>query len=177
MTATVRDEDGAEWSVRQRFAAGKRPGSIDVTVRVSVDQSREAVFLPMLVIVPGLGSFGEAKNQAVFAGLEYLDKNELSSSEADIVGLGAKRQVPDTLKITVPLMAVQANDRYIGLLWEERPEFAACFDSLRVMSPSCSKRGRSYKFASYSKGKNLGTPKDASMRRMPCMSSGVLVAN
>jgi len=129
VTATARDEDDAEWSVQQRFAPGTRPGTIDVTVHVSVDQSRDVVFLPMLVILPGLGSFGETKNQAVFAGLEYLDKNEPSSSEADIIGPGAKRQVPDTLKITVPLMAVQANDCYIGLLWEKRPELAACFDS------------------------------------------------
>jgi len=56
------------------------------------------------------------------------------------------------------------------------PEYLSAL-TLRVMSPSCSKRGRSFKIASYSKGKNLGTPKDASMRCMPCMSSGVLVAN
>lgn len=129
VTATARDDDDTEWSVRQRFAPGPKPGAIDVTVAVSVNRTREVVFLPMLVILPGLGSFGEAKNQAIFAGLEYLDRDEPSSSEADIIGPGAQRQVPDTLKITLPLMAVQAGDRYIGLLWEKEPEFAAVFDS------------------------------------------------
>lgn len=127
--ATAHDEDGAEWTIRERFAASPNPGAIDVTVTVSVSQLREVAFLPMLMLLPGLGSFGETKNQAVFAGLEYLDKNEPSSSEADIIGPGAKRQVPDTLKITLPLMAVQAEGRYVGLLWEPRPEFAALFDS------------------------------------------------
>lgn len=127
--ATARDADNAQWTVRQRFTPSRTPGAIDVTVSVSVGTSREAVYLPLLMILPGLGSFGESKNQAVFAGLEYLDKNEPSSSEADIIGPGARRQVPDALKITMPLMAVQANARYIGLDWQPKPEFAAVFDS------------------------------------------------
>ncbi|MCC6360669.1 MAG: DUF87 domain-containing protein [Phycisphaerales bacterium] len=127
--ATVHDEDGAAWTIREHFAPGAKPRAIDVTVTVSASRSREVVYLPMLMILPGLGCFGETKNQAVFPGLEYLDRNEPSSSEADIIGPGARRQVPDTLKITLPLIAVQADGRYVGLLWEQRPEFAAVFDS------------------------------------------------
>lgn len=126
--AVAEDEDGAKWTLTQRFAPGKRPDTFDVMVQVTVSQPRITVYLPLLTLLPGVGSFGESKGQGLFAGLEYLD-NEPSSSEADIIGPGAKRQVPDNLKITFPLMAIQAHDRYIGLLWETAPRFSAVFDS------------------------------------------------
>ena len=128
----VRDEDGALWQWRQSFKAGKLPGTIDVTSTVTVDKDREIIFLPMLTILPGVGSFGEKKTQAIFPGLEYLD-NEPSSSEADIRGPQAKRQVPNSSKITMPMMAVQNGENYIGLAWkddEKNPDkFSALFDS------------------------------------------------
>jgi hypothetical protein len=127
--ARARDVDGADWLFRQEFRPNAVPGALDVPSQVSVSQARNVVYLPMFTILPGLGSFGEAKNQALFAGLEYLGQDEPSSSEADIVGPGSQRQVPDTLKITIPLMAVQANDRYVGLIWDKQPRFCAVFDS------------------------------------------------
>ena len=69
------------------------------------------------------------KTQALFAGLEYLDRDEPSSSEADIRGPGAQRQTPDTSKITFPLMAIQRGANYIGLIWDKPQEFTALFDS------------------------------------------------
>jgi hypothetical protein len=75
-----------------------------------------------------LGAYGTNKTQGLFAGVEYLD-NEPSSSEADVIGSASKRQVPDSLKVTWPLMAIAANDRYVGLIWAPRPELSAVFDS------------------------------------------------
>src|SRR5262249_23535318 len=114
--------------IEQRFAPGGR-GAIDVETSVTVNRERTVVFLPMIALLPGVGSFGENKQQALFAGLEYLDGDEPSSSEKDITGPGARRQVPDTLRITFPLMVVQAADRYIGLIWDRDPKFSALFDS------------------------------------------------
>ncbi len=82
----------------------------------------------MFTLLPGVGSYGTNKNQALLAGVEYLE-NESSSSEADITGPAPARQVPDTLKITLPLMAVQAEERYVGLVWEPGPLFCAVHDS------------------------------------------------
>jgi hypothetical protein len=124
---TAVDADGAGWTITQRFRAAA-PGAIDVETRVTVSQERSVLFLPMLALLPGAGSFGEAKGQGLFAGLEYLD-NEPSSSEADLIGPAAKRQVPDSLKITFPLIAIQARDRYVGLTWSKSPVFSALFDS------------------------------------------------
>jgi hypothetical protein len=127
--AVARDDAGATWEIRQRFAPVRSPGAVDVETRVTVDRDREVLFLPMLTLLPGVGSFGTAKGQGLFAGLEYLE-NEPSSSEADLEGPAARRQVPDSLKITFPLMAIQAQERYVGLIWDRSlPQFAAVFDS------------------------------------------------
>ena len=122
------DPDGATWQVKRRFDPGGVPGTIEVQTDVQVDQDRSVAFLPMLLLFPGTGSFGGAKQQGLFAGLEYL-ANEPSSSEADVIGPASKRQVPDNLKITFPLMAVQNDERYVALSWQMRPFFSALFDS------------------------------------------------
>lgn len=122
------DPDGGRWEITQDFVPNASRNAIDVTTRVVVSQSRSIVYLPMLTLLPGFGSFGTEKGQGLFCGLEYLD-NEPSSSEKDIEGPGHNRRVPDTLKITVPLMAIQARDRYIGLIWDKSSKFSALFDS------------------------------------------------
>jgi hypothetical protein len=106
------DADGARWRIEQRFSVGSLSGAIDVTSEVNVDHDRAVAFLPMLMVFPGAGTFGEMKGQGLFAGLEYLE-NEPSSSEADLIGPASKRQVPDSLKITFPLMAIQQEGRLI----------------------------------------------------------------
>ncbi len=129
--AAATDPDGGKWTYRQSFKAvtGSKPGgAIEVTTAVSVDRDRAVSFLPMLVLLPGAGSFGESKGQALLPGLEYLD-NEPSRSEADIRGPLANRRVPDPTHLCFPLMAVQADGRWVGVIWERRPEFSALFDS------------------------------------------------
>jgi hypothetical protein len=123
-----KDGDGATWQVNQRFAPGSIPSSINIQVEVTVNHDRSVVFLPMLMLFPGAGSFGPSKEQGLFAGLEYLE-NEPSSSEADVVGPASKRQVPDTLKITFPLMVIQNQGAYVALTWEMQPQYSAVFDS------------------------------------------------
>ena len=124
--STLRDADGATWKIAQDFSAGVTPGVIDLTVSVSTDQDRAVAFLPLLLLVAGEGSTN--KGQALLPGLEYLD-NEPSSSEADIVGPESKRQVPANHKLAFPLMALQHESRYLGLVWEHGPQFSALFDS------------------------------------------------
>ena len=126
------DKDGALWEWRQNFRSGRLSGTIEVLTHIQVSKEREIIFLPMLTILPGVGSFGEKKTQAIFPGLEYLG-NEPSSSQADIRGPQSKRQVPDSVKITQSMMAVQNGENYIGLAWqddEKNPDkWSALFDS------------------------------------------------
>jgi hypothetical protein len=122
------DPDGGHWKIDQRFTISAIPDAIGVETRVQVDRERSIIHLPMLTLFPGAGSFGTGKGQGLFAGLEYL-ADEPSSSEADIIGPAANRRVPDPLKITFPLMAIQAGGLYVALTWEPQPDFGALFDS------------------------------------------------
>ena len=123
----ARDPDGALWTVECVFSP-TNSGAIAIESRVAVDQDRQVVYLPLFTLLPGLGTFGTNKTQGLLCGLEYLE-NEPSSSQADIVGPQSQRQVPDMLKVTFPLMALAAQDRYIGLLWQPDANLSAVFDS------------------------------------------------
>lgn len=122
-----RDIDGGEWTFRQNFHT-ESAGAILAETRLSVDRERLAVFIPMHLLVAGEGSSGSRKGQGLLAGLEYLD-DEPSSSEADIIGPESNRRVPAPHKVTFPLMAIQADGWYVGLIWEEPRRFSAVFDS------------------------------------------------
>lgn len=125
----VSDLDGAGWNIQQTFSADSTGGDgINVETRVTVDQDRTVAYLPMFTLLPGVGSFGTNKTQALLAGVEYLE-NEASSSERDVIGPGSRRRVPDSLKLTFPLMALAAQGNYIGLMWEQQTCFSALHDS------------------------------------------------
>ncbi|MEJ5251254.1 MAG: hypothetical protein WHX60_05155 [Armatimonadota bacterium] len=138
LTCTFADPDSANWRIEQVFTPGAEKGAINVRTVVTVNRDRAVYFLPMLVLFTGARLFeqnpvppltpGGDKHQALFPGLEYLE-NEPSSSEADIIGPGSRRQVPDSLKITVPMMVVEADRRYVGMIWQPASHFCALFDS------------------------------------------------
>ena len=129
LSLAATDPDGARWTVRQTFAPGRVAGAIDVSSEITVSKNRVVYFLPMILLFPGHTTFQAARERAVFAGLEYLDPPDRSSSEDDLRGPQAQRLVPDTVKITFPLMAMQAKKRYVGLVWDMKPWYAACFDT------------------------------------------------
>jgi hypothetical protein len=122
------DKDGGKWVVHQQFTPATSGSSLDIAVTFTCDHERSVAFLPMFVIFPGAGSFASVKGQGLLAGLEYLE-NEPSSSEADVIGPAANRRVPDNLKLTFPLMAIQNDHRFVALAWQMRPHFCALFDS------------------------------------------------
>ena len=127
LTSRIKDADGAEWAYQQTFRTDS-PGAIATETSVSVNRDRAVVYMPMHTLIAGEKSFGAGKGQGLFAGLEYLG-DEPSSSEADIIGPEANRRVPAAHKITFPLMAIQAGNRYVGLIWENPRTFSALFDS------------------------------------------------
>ncbi|MFO0949677.1 MAG: hypothetical protein U0835_00705 [Isosphaeraceae bacterium] len=126
--AALEDPDGGHWRLTQTFGPAGN-GAITATATAEVDAPRQVVFLPLLLVLPGNGSFGTLKGQGLFAGVEFLE-NEPSSSTADLnEEAGALRKVPDSARITFPLMAIQAHGNYVGLTWRQAPEIAALFDS------------------------------------------------
>lgn len=56
--------------------------------------------------------------QGLFSGLEYLGKNERSSTRLDIETDGSLRFAPDVMQVTMPLMACVTDNAAIGFLWE-----------------------------------------------------------
>jgi len=125
---TLADPDGGTWIFRQVFSVGSRPGSIAVETSIVCDQPRDVFHLPLLLLCPGLGTHGEEKKQGLLAGVEYLDR-EPSSSIADIAGPLHERRVPIRTKLTFPLMAVQHEGHWTGLVWDQSPAVAPLFDS------------------------------------------------
>jgi hypothetical protein len=129
VTATFTDGDGGNWTLTQRFAPQAKAGGIAVETRLRCDRPRVLAHFPALVLIPGLGAFGTTKNQGLFAGVEYLGRDEPSSSEADLKGDQAKRLVPARHLLTQPLMAIHDEGRYVALAWTPSPDLTACFDS------------------------------------------------
>lgn len=129
--ARTQDPDGALWTMHEQFrpAAG-RPGSILVEARLTVSRPRRILHWPAFTLLAGVGlpAAGSGKEQALLAGVEYLD-DEPSSSEADLTGAQAHRQVVDTTRLTFPLAAVSAGGRYVALSWEMDRDVAVVFDS------------------------------------------------
>ena len=124
----VSDPDGGTWTFRHEIAPGSVPGTFDLGATVECDQPREILFVPLLLVCPGLGTFGETKTQGLFAGVEYLD-HDPSRSEADVRGAGAARRVPAAHKITFPLMAIHHDNAWSGLIWHRSADVAPLFDS------------------------------------------------
>ena len=125
--AELKDKSGCTWRLTRLFGVGDK-GTISVETTVQVDQDRQAVLVPWLTMFAGAGSFGEKKHQGLFAGLEYL-QDEPSSSEADIAAPANVRRIPDSYKVTFPLMTIQQDGRFLGLMWDRDPMVAAGFDS------------------------------------------------
>jgi hypothetical protein len=132
------DADGGKWIVNERFTTAQPPfpgfgrvrvgSAIDFRIGFTVDRARDVAYLPLLQLFPGANSFGTNKHQALLSGLEYLE-NEPSSSEADVIGPAARRQVPDNLKLTLPLMAIEEDGRFLALSWQPQTNCCALFDS------------------------------------------------
>jgi len=126
--AALEDSQDGKWEIRRTIRPARQRGTLVVEIELRVNRDRDILHIPWLTIFPGIGTFGERKDQGLFAGLEYLC-DEPSSSEADIATPDHVRRVPDPIKITFPLMAIAHDGRYLGVIWEPSDIVAATFDS------------------------------------------------
>jgi hypothetical protein len=127
VAANYTDAHGGKWHFRRVFSPHPR-GGFQIETQVTVNQTRQIVFLPSLVLLAGLGADGKRKSQALLAGVEYLE-DEPSSSEADIEGAAALRRTPANHKVTFPLMAWQHAGNYLAVAWKREQQIAPLFDS------------------------------------------------
>lgn len=118
------DIEGATWNTVQNIAiVPGRKQLLKLTTTISVDRDRKVRLLPAVVL------FSPKRERALFPGLEYLDPKDTSSSKRDIESSGYKRLTPDPIRVTVPMMVMQAQNKYVALAWKPGPLTQPVFDS------------------------------------------------
>lgn len=69
-------------------------------------------------LLAGEGSYGSKKDQAIFPGVEYLGKEDVSSSH-DVAHPPVRDQyMPHPSKVTVPFMSLSHENHLIALMWD-----------------------------------------------------------
>jgi len=112
------DEDGAWWNFVYTFQIESGKDTIRVHYQTWCNKDRPLLYFQGPNLYAGDGSFGARKHLALFPGLEYLESHEQSSSERDMDQPYANRYAPHPYRITIPFMAVEADNDLVGLIWD-----------------------------------------------------------
>lgn len=117
-TQSQPDFDGVTWSFEFRF--GVRPGRpvIDVDYSASPDRESRLLLFWGPKLYAGDESFGAYKDEALFAGVEYLGPGERSSANPALAPDARMYLAPTPAKITIPLMTVVNKGQMVGLMWD-----------------------------------------------------------
>ncbi len=115
---TLTDLDRGSWFFEASFEV--RPGSpfVETTYTMKVDTERDVFLFDGPRLHVGEGSFGDAMDEALFPGIEYLQKGERSSHMAALAPEVRINLVPPPAKITIPLMAIYNEGCVAGLMWD-----------------------------------------------------------
>lgn len=118
------DADDVLWNFEFIFELSEDKKWVDVTYKAASEKKREI----LAFYGPVLYSKRQARNDAVFPGLEYLEGDEISSSILDIAPPKHIRRVPHPNKITIPLMAVsenldQSGTIITGMMWDAKQKW------------------------------------------------------
>ena len=117
-----RDKDGVHW--RYQLEARHMKSPVDVLqfdVALQGDGGR-LLYLSGPEFFAGERSFGRKKDLAILPGVEYLDRDAVSSSDAVARPPVRDHYRPHPYKVTIPLMALTQDNLLISLLWP--PQFA-----------------------------------------------------
>ncbi|MGE4487995.1 MAG: hypothetical protein AB7E95_00445 [Kiritimatiellales bacterium] len=112
----VSNESGAQLSVEFRLADGSDRLDMQYELRLSSGTKVSAWRGPVFLV--GEGSFGAAKDGALFPGLEWLVDGERSSGTESFLPPGNIRLAPNSYKVTVPMMAVCHDQVLVSLVWD-----------------------------------------------------------
>jgi len=117
-TATAVDRAGGKW----RFALRARPEGrfgVRLTLGARCTQPRRVRHFEGPAVLVGDGGTGPAKREAILPGLEWLTRDEVSSSDLDIAASHPDRVrfLPHPNKVTIPAMGVRTPAAAVGLLW------------------------------------------------------------
>ncbi len=124
---TQTDGDGVAATLIATFALTDDPSQVVVDYRLETSESRGLLLWVGPSLLAGEGSFGAAKDEALFPGLEYLLDDEPSSDTRFAAEKYARRHLPHPYKITIPLMAVSHDGRTVGLMWDPNQDWRAAW--------------------------------------------------
>lgn len=127
LRGTFVDVDGVAWRLAAAFTAADDPYQIVVDYWLDVEQERKILHCVGPSFKAGEGSFGSAKDEALFPGLEYLLDDEPSSDTRFAAPKYANRTAPHPYKVTIPLMAVSHAGRAVGLMWDPNQDWGTAW--------------------------------------------------
>jgi len=111
------DLDRMKWDFTFEFAL--KPGENWIDATYSAKPERQGMLMLMWGprLYAGDGTFGDAKDQALFAGLEYLGPGDRSSANPALAPDAQMWFAPTPAKITIPLMCIVQGGHMVGLMW------------------------------------------------------------
>jgi len=126
------DADGGTWETTATFRLTRSDDVIEARYTARCNQTRDVLAFegPVLIAAVGPDSDLSAKDEALFAGLEWLEGPEVSSWDYDIARDAPDRVrfVPHPNKITIPLMSVYGEGTTVGLLWDQHQRWDGAND-------------------------------------------------
>lgn len=121
---------GKTAQLEQTFTVKSDEQVIRLTTRLRGEEVLSLHRWDALTLWAGERSFAGNKSEAIFPGLEWLEKEEWSSSDLDIAKdhKDRLRYVPHPNKITIPAMGVFHDGVCVGLLWDARQKWDGVHD-------------------------------------------------
>ena len=111
------DLDAMKWDFTFEFALKPGANWIDATYSAKPERQGKLMLMWGPRLYAGDGTFGDARDEALFAGLEYLGPGERSSANPAQAPDAQMWFAPTPAKITMPLMCVIKDGRMVGLMW------------------------------------------------------------
>ena len=128
-TAVRQAADGTLWTSTADYRLVEETDRIVMTHTLRCDRDGSLYRYDGPALRVGDGTFGKAKYEALFPGLEYLAAHEVSSSDRDILPPGDLRAVTDPRRICIPTMAITSPDHdLVALLWDNEQRWSEDHD-------------------------------------------------
>lgn len=138
LTGGFVDGDGVTWRQTVTIARVAQEKQLNVACRLETSAPRQVLYWSGPRLLAGEGSFGAAREEALFPGLEYLLDDEPSSDTRFAASKFADRSVPHPYQITIPMMAVSHEGCGVGLLWDPNQNWGSAWrhPAARFSSPN-----------------------------------------
>ena len=121
--STARDIGSAPCRFEWKYTLADGEVRISAVHAMTADAPVEIVHFSGPMVYAGDGSFGSAKDEGLFPGLEYL-LSERSSGTDNASPPYNLRTVPHPNKVTIPFMAVRSGDKLVALEWDPLQKWA-----------------------------------------------------